>query len=771
MAESVYGIDEFNTNISQPAFYRDLSGTLNSLEKIIQSSNFDGSIPTLTSSIGVTQIVPGSYLFLSTDEVYPILSVETDLPDAESYYINYINNNEIITLVQTSSAASVVIVYEDWNNKSIGTSGWAITQQGNAIFSNVAVRGDLEATTLDVGGANGIIYDGTTVTIGSSVVINSTLTTDSLQVGASPSILRIANNVSGSSDGIYINEYNYWYADGQFGVGGAAGSAKWDGSSLSLTGNINATSGSFTGALTASVGKIGGFTLNNDALLATNIILSSSGGLRLGSNNQIILTQAGAFTASTASIGGDSTINGTNIGNGGGNNSTNLRVGTNALISNTSGVNNLAIGDYSLENNQGGYSNTGLGQYSLNENINGFYNTAIGAFALKRNKGNYNLAIGPFAAENIVSSTNRDNIAIGLSSMSGSSTSITRGNIAIGSYSLDQDNSTILYNTALGHETLSSLISGTGNVAIGSNSLENVVSADLNIGIGYYALSGSAGDYNIGIGPYSLTGLTNGTNNIAFGLYSGSSITTGDYNVMINYTPVSTTISNNVYIGDGQNNLKFRIDANNKVYVFGELEVNTNSLYVDNTGRVGIGTVSPTNTLTVIGTASISSGARIGAGDFSVDGSLFYVDAGTNRVGVNDSTPSYDLDVNGDVRLTGDLRLDKAWTALQTASYDANYNSGASRNVFYRVHGNMVELRGFVARDTGTVVDNETVFNFGGILQPNDVVRVPVALETSPWVGRLAITTAGIATIRTSAAMTGSAIYLDGVRYFLDNQI
>jgi hypothetical protein len=43
------------------------------------------------------------------------------------------------------------------------------------------------------------------------------------------------------------------------------------------------------------------------------------------------------------------------------------------------------------------------------------------------------------------------------------------------------------------------------------------------------------------------------------------------------------------------------------------------------------------------------------SGDLTVDTDTLYVDAANDRVGINDATPSYALDVTGDINATGDL--------------------------------------------------------------------------------------------------------------------
>ena len=336
--DNIYNSNIENTDLGKISTYRDTADNLRINERQISSSNFDGFVPIITASIAVGNIKEGQYLSLtsgSSVSIYPIVSIESENPDLEDTYtgkytVYYLKDNELVTASYSSSAAMVVVSYENWDDKDIGSNGWLITQEGNAVFSNVAVRGELEATTLDVGGANGITYNGSAVVIGTGVTILGTTTTDSLLVGASPNILKISacpngvagedgifissanywystgkfslggpqgitfnsgsvivgtdvyvnanvtvnaltvgaspnllkisacpNGVSGE-DGIYINEYNYWYTDGKFGFGGAAGSAKWTGSALSITGNINATSGSFSGDITAAAGRFTG---------------------------------------------------------------------------------------------------------------------------------------------------------------------------------------------------------------------------------------------------------------------------------------------------------------------------------------------------------------------------------------------------------------------------------------------------------------------------------------------------------------------------------
>jgi hypothetical protein len=383
MAESYGTPDEFVNNTPIMG-YEDDSGIVRFMTKAIASNNFDGWISGGPASVSVSDVIAGQLLGISSGSeyvFYPILSVSKQDPLLElgSYTgettLYYVDSEETKSVTYASSATQVVVIKEDFSDKTLGSAGWYISQEGNAIFTNVAVRGRIEATsgyigdsesgweiganllsnasvgfyapsaftgsdiaifsgspftgratapfrvnyagelsatgasisgaltatTLDVGGSSGIVYNGSAVTIGASVNILAPVTVNSLQVGASPTLLRISNDVDGTNDGIYIDANNYWYSDGQFGVGGSANNVVWSGSTLTVTGSINATN------ITASVGNVGGFNLSRNQLSTASVIVSSSGGFRLGNPTIFSVDQFGNMRATSASITGDIT--------------------------------------------------------------------------------------------------------------------------------------------------------------------------------------------------------------------------------------------------------------------------------------------------------------------------------------------------------------------------------------------------------------------------------------------------------------------------------
>jgi len=137
----------------------------------ISSLNFDGSIPKTSKLTHVFDIKPGDTVFLddpynTTNQVF-ITDTETrtitvDGNDVDYYFLYYLsedNVNETFTYNSSYSYVENGITYygyseddqldvfsDDPDDITIGENGWAITNNGNAVFSNVFVRGRIEAT-------------------------------------------------------------------------------------------------------------------------------------------------------------------------------------------------------------------------------------------------------------------------------------------------------------------------------------------------------------------------------------------------------------------------------------------------------------------------------------------------------------------------------------------------------------------------------------------------------------------------------------------------
>jgi hypothetical protein len=194
----------------------------------------------------------------------------------------------------------------------------------------------------------------------------------------------------------------------------------------------------------------------------------------------------------------------------------NVAIGYSALSAVASNVKCIALGSQALANATGS-NNIGIGYKAGNQTTSGTDNVAIGVNALLSNQtGNFNIAIGNGALQNA----------------SGSG------------------------NVALGYQALQAYTTGTGNVAVGYQALLLNNGGQQNTALGYQALSANVtGSDNVALGYQSLISAT-GSQNVAVGYQSGgtggSALTSGANNMYLGYqaTPISTTESNNIVIGN-----------------------------------------------------------------------------------------------------------------------------------------------------------------------------------------------------------------------------
>lgn len=256
----------------------------------------------------------------------------------------------------------------------------------------------------------------------------------------------------------------------------------------------------------------------------------------------------------------DATINGVNVGLGGGAFYPNTAVGTNALAANTTGGNNTAFGY------KAGFTiSTGASCTLVGANA-GTLNTASSVDAFGYNAGAAN-------------TSGQNNVFIG--SVSGSANTTGAFNCFTGPSS-GRSNTTGSSNTFLGG------LDDTGT-AVGRNNTTGYY----NTAVGSGALKTNTTSYSSTAVGFKAGSLATGVYNQFFGSLSGSAVTTGAYNVILggydgSAAPISATGSNFVVLSDGAGNVRQTIDAS---------------------GNVGIGTASPSQLLDVRG----NSGSDISA--------------------------------------------------------------------------------------------------------------------------------------------------------------
>jgi hypothetical protein len=118
--------------------------------------------------------------------------------------------------------------------------------------------------------------------------------------------MKIGTDAGGTgNDGIYVNANNYWYSSGNIKIGGASNNVTWDGTNLTVTGQINASSGLVTGNFGVTTGTL---YVGSTNTTANDRITINSGGIGAypsgSSTANFLLSLSGSITAKTGTIGG-----------------------------------------------------------------------------------------------------------------------------------------------------------------------------------------------------------------------------------------------------------------------------------------------------------------------------------------------------------------------------------------------------------------------------------------------------------------------------------
>ena len=247
-------------------------------------------------------------------------------------------------------------------------------------------------------------------------------------------------------------------------------------------------------------------------------------------------------------------------------------------------------------------------------------------------------------------------IAIGNGLTALSHTTSTEGqyNTAVGINSIVAA-TTGSHNTGAGVYSIQNTTTGTWNTGFGVNTLRYNISGKWNTAIGGSALINSTGDYNTALGMSAGENLASGGYNTFIGSITGWGITTGSKNTIIgaNVTGLSSSLSNTVIIADGDGNRR---------------------IYIDNTGKVGIGTISPGSALDVKGTIRLSGSTSgyVGFAPAATAGSTTYT------LPSADGTNGQQLSTNGAGVLSWTSASGSTWITNGSNIQNSNYASGTS---------------------------------------------------------------------------------------------
>jgi hypothetical protein len=260
--------------------------------------------------------------------------------------------------------------------------------------------------------------------------------------------------------------------------------------------------------------------------------------VRKNGNVQINTTTDAGFRLDvngTARVQDELTVNGINIGRGGGAIATNTRVGAGAGSVNTTGSNNSFFGGSAGASNTTGIDNTFVGRQAGQLNIAGNQNSFFGTNAGRQTTGSSNSFFGRQS---------------GQSNTTGSSNSF----FGVSSGTLN----TASFNSFFGFLSGSSNTTGTDNSFFGSSSGEN----------------NTTGSNNSFVGENSGFANTIGSNNIAFGNNAGRYAGSG--------TTAMTSVDNSIYLGYQTRGLNATGSTNEIVIGYNVVGLGSNTTVIGN---------------------------------------------------------------------------------------------------------------------------------------------------------------------------------------------
>ena len=432
-----------------------------------------------------------------------------------------------------------------------------------------------------------------------------------------------------------------------------------------------------------------------------NVGVSTSGTQRLvidGSGN------VGIGTASPAKklvVTEDVAFNDVIVGRGSGDVSTNTALGASCLETNTTGGGNVAVGFQSLRLNTEGAANVAVGREALEQNTTGDNNVAVGKTSLSANTtGTLNIAVGVNSLRDNISG--QRNVAIGNGAMS-TNVGISR-NTAIGYNAMRYANSDTSdlakNNVAYGYQALmgsSTAANNTGgsNVAIGANTLMDC----------------TAGNSNVAVGHNAGQNVTTGVRNVLVGFTAGDSITTGNNNTIIGDIAGTATLANTVIIGAGTAE-RLRIDSS------GNVGIGTTSP----TSRVHALSGASDNPHFHF-KSTVSSGTNNSGDLFKIEhsrgtgndsallnvlnsaGSVLYVE-GTGNVGIGTTSPSQSLTLRGEQFIETNSTAADSGNGIYWQSTTSGWATSGAHAAIYgkRVDGSNGYLE-FDTRSSGTTAE------------------------------------------------------------------
>ncbi|MEP7164638.1 MAG: tail fiber domain-containing protein [Ferruginibacter sp.] len=330
----------------------------------------------------------------------------------------------------------------------------------------------------------------------------------------------------------------------------------------------------------------------------------------------------------------------------------NTAVGYNSLNGhNSAGLNyNTAMGSFAMEQDSIGFQNTGVGTSAFRMNVTGFQNTGMGINAGYHQKQSLNTFIGAYSGVGERAPFN--NFAVDTGSF----------NTGLGAYSLYRI-ANADYNVGIGYGALMNDSSGISNVAVGFNALSNITSGTQNTALGFSANTAANNLTNTSaIGAYAYPAQSNsmvlgsilGTNGAPSTVSVGIGTSTPGARLHVrrngasggtfianasmiiedntqSYVQLSnpTNTENGILSGSAVSTIRSGIvfSADSSVYL--RAGGNNNRMAIDNSGNIGIGTITPLTKLHIYESTGINVSMRVASVNSSFDPGMELVKTGS----------------------------------------------------------------------------------------------------------------------------------------------
>ena len=361
-----------------------------------------------------------------------------------------------------------------------------------------------------------------------------------------------------------------------------------------------------SGNVQPSLGTATFSSITDSGLTSGRVTYATTGGLLTDSANM-------TFNGTTLTLANDASISGLTVGKGGGAVSSNTAVGSQALLSNSTGASNSAFGNNALVYTTGS-NNNAFGDSALLANTSGGSNVAFGTQALRFNTtASNNTAVGYQAGYS--NTTGAQLVALGHSALY--STTTATATVGLG-HQAGYSNTTGSSNTFVGDTACYYNTTGSNNTALGVSALQSNTTASNNTAVGYQAgYSNTVGGGNTFLGHFAgytfNPGSAADTFNTFVGRTAGYATTTGTYNTFVG--PGSgagflvTTGSKNTILGGyngNQGGLDIRTSSN--YIVLSDGDGNPRQI-IDSSGSVIIANAGSSATSNNSGIVNFAGGA------------------------------------------------------------------------------------------------------------------------------------------------------------------